>query len=196
MCGRITTATRSIELYKTEHAFLAQSFSVNPEKCENPDHFNEFIRIVASGDYRKGTATTHIMIERDEHNKPVKICGYIALKATSLITDDNKIYGDPAIEIAELAVDETCEGSGVGKALLQFAASVCDQLRDTIGIRYLLVCAEKHAVSFYKRILPFVDVKDYYRVPREMWNDDCIPLLLMLPEKTNEPSFIGLDEEY
>jgi len=188
MCVRPTT-TKSIELYKTEHAILAQSFHVNSEKCENPAHFDDYIRLCALSDYRKGVATTHVMIERDNENNPLCICGFISLKAATLITDEKKMYGVPAIEIAELAVDKNYENSGVGKALLQFAARTCDILRETIGNKYLLVCAERHAVGFYKHVLPFVNANDYYRIPREIWNDECIPLYLILPEKTNEPSF-------
>lgn len=191
---------RKIERYEAKHAPYAHSFYVNPDSCENPEHFESYIRYDALGDYRSGMATTHVMVEyevqEDETEAFIGICGFISLKATALITSDNEsIVGDPAIEIAELAVNKNYEKENNGRALLEYAVNLCDELRDTIGAKYLLVCAAKKAVEFYKHILPFGNAEDYYIIPREIWNEDCIPLYFRLPEKSNEPRFVEEDDE-
>ena len=74
------------------------------------------------------------------------------MKATSLVVYDGKMNGSPAIEIAELSVDKDHEGNDNGSILLKFALRLCDELRDQIGIKYLLACAEKNDVGFYKDV--------------------------------------------
>ena len=190
----IRNRRKSIERYEAKHTSLAQSFYVNPERCENPDHFEEYIRYHALGDYRSGMATTHVLVEY-EGDQPLHICGYIAIKATSLIMGADTLNGYPALEIAELAVNKYCENQGNGKILLQYAVRLCNELREQIGIKYLLVCAEKNAELFYRHVLPFQNAGDYYVIPREQWNEDCIPLYFWLPEKSSEPSFRDEEDE-
>ncbi len=194
MCGK--KRVKKIERFDAKHASIAQSFYVNPEHCENPQHFEGYIRLNAYGDFRSGMSTTHVMVEyEDGCDDPVCLNGYISLKATSLVIEDNTLSGYPALEISELAVDKKFEGQHYGKALLEYAVRICDELREQIGIKYLLVCAEKNAESYYKHVLPFHNAGDYYIIPREQWNENCIPLYLWLPEKSNEPRYCMDDEE-
>ena len=192
MC--IRNRRKSIERYEAKYASLAQSFYVNPERCENPEHFEEYIRYNALGDYRSGMATTHVLVEYED-DMPLSICGYVAIKATSLITGTDTLNGYPALEIAEFAVNKYCENQGNGRILLQYVVRLCDELREKIGIKYLLVCAEKNAEPFYRHVLPFQNAGDYYSIPREQWNEDCIPLYFWLPEKNSEPRYVNEDDE-
>ena len=94
---------------------------------------------------------THILIDTAKQN----IAGFITLRATSLVsegTDKIKLV-EPAIEIAELAVDAKYERQGIGSALIGIAIDVSDELRKkVIGIRHIVVCADKSAIEFYKKL--------------------------------------------
>jgi hypothetical protein len=52
---------------------------------------------------------------------------------------------------------------------------------DTIGIEYVVACADSASVSFYEKN-DFVLLSEHYEVPREGWNRNCIPMALRLPE--------------
>lgn len=56
----------------------------------------------------------------------------------------------PVVILARLAIDRTCQGQGLGRALFRDAALRVVQAADTIGIRGMIV----HAIS--------AEVKDFY----------------------------------
>ena len=164
------------ELYKIEHAGLAFNFKVNPSSCKNPEHYENYLKFIAINDKAEGRGTTHILLD-NEH-----ILGFITLRASSLMRDvDGKTYGDAALEIAEIAVCQTDERKGFGRLFVDLALSIASQLNNTaLGIRYITLCADPSAVDFYKK-LGFKPVADYGEIPREGWNDNCVPMFAKLP---------------
>lgn len=177
-----------IEKFGMKHAGLSFSFQCNPERCKNPAYFTEYLCFNALSDDKTGMSLTFVMCEY-EGKAPTKIMGFISLKATSLLyqNDEGQMEGYPALEIAELAVDQSCEGRGKGTDLLKYALVQCDFIRnDHAAVRYLVVCATEEAAGFYLKERPTVQfgrAEDRYVIPREIWNDSCIPLYLKLPEK-------------
>lgn len=158
---------------------LAWKFRVSPVSCENPAHYEEYIRFVAVSDRSEGMGTTHILVNHDED----EMMGYVTLRATSLVSTNergNKIV-HPALEIAELAVAEKYERIGVGTNLVQLAILAASDLRENLlGIRYVVLCADPKAVGFYEK-LKFGRVRDVYEVLRDGSNDNCEAMFIQLP---------------
>lgn len=106
---------------------LALSFNVSPASCDNPDHYMEYIKFSAISDNKAGQSLTHIFVDESQH----KLAGYIALRATSLISEGQ--HGEhivhPSLEIAELAVAEEYERKQVGTQMVEFAFLTADMLR-------------------------------------------------------------------
>ncbi len=159
---------------------LALSFNVSPASCDNPDHYMEYIKFSAISDNKAGQSLTHIFVDESQH----KLAGYIALRATSLISKGQ--HGEhivhPSLEIAELAVAEEYERKQVGTQMVEFAFLTADTLRqEHLGIKYIVLCADHRAVGFYEK-LGFGRIDDLYQVPRDGMNSDCVPMYIQLPE--------------
>ena len=168
---------------KSQHLGLTRDFRVNPLSCSNPSHYEEYLKFYAITDKRVGLGVTHLFL--DINDGITKIAGFITLKATSLM----KIYdeyteGRGALEITEIAIDQSYEKRGFGTLLVQFAVAKAQELKQNhLGIEYIVLCADPEVVGFYSRQdLGFVELQEYYDIPREGWNVDCTPMLIRLPE--------------
>jgi len=166
--------------FRKEHAGLAFKFQVNPDSCANPEHYENYIRFVALTDWKLGKGVTYILIDDTDDNQA--IIGFITLRASSYISTNGEIIGRAAIEITEIAIDKMYEKQGYGTALLDMATLLIDELRNTcIGVEYIIACADPASVPFYEKN-DFYQVLEYYDIPREGWNNNCIPMALKLPE--------------
>ena len=174
------------QLLNKNHLGLAWAFRVNPDACGNNRHYENYIKFVALNDKSEGRGTTHIFIRTCEHGK--KILGYITFKATALIKhNEDTVFGDPALEIAELAVSADEEHRGIGTLLVQFAFTVAADLNYYhLGIRYITLCADAMAAPFYQRF-GFERIDKFYEVPREGWNINCVPMFIRLPGLPPDP---------
>ena len=170
-------------LFKNEHSGLTSKFRVNPKSCGRHGHFEEYLRFNALSDYKGGRGVTFLLLDENDITDEKSIIGFFSLRASSLTYDcDDHIEGRAAIEITELAVDEDYEHQGYGRHLVGLAIDIIDDLRtEYIGIQYVVLCSDPMSVSFYER-LQFSKVSDYYIIPREGWNVDCIPMFRRLPE--------------
>lgn len=175
------TSRDEIRLFDKQYAGLAWSFQVNPDSCGNPQHYEEYIRLIAISDRNSGKGTTHIFIRK--MHEAVELLGYITLRASSYTKIINGIvYGNPALEIFELAVKAGFERQGIGRELVKFAIATAGLLRESaLGVEYITLCADEHAVPFYAKC-GFGKLSDQGIIPRENWNKQCIPMLLKLPE--------------
>lgn len=171
--------TDNIELFNKSLAGLAWDFQVNPSSCGNHEHYESYIRLMALTDQQSGKGTTHVFIRRTEAT--AEILGYITLRATSYTrTVNGKVYGSPALEIFELAVKNGAEGCGIGTTLVKFALAQALDLNETIlGIQYVTLCADQQAVPFYEKF-QFGCLDEQGEIPREQWNEDCVPMFLKL----------------
>jgi ribosomal protein S18 acetylase RimI-like enzyme len=165
--------------YNGEYAGLAREFQVNPDSCGNHSHYEEYIRYCAVTDYITGKGRTYIIINEN----PQSMIGFMTLRASSLVDIDNKpISGKSAVEITELAVDVNYEKQGYGRMLTDLALTIVDTIRtEHLGIEYITLCSDPQSVPFYKHI-GFSKIADYYEIPREGWNENCIPMAMKLPE--------------
>lgn len=173
-----------IRQYTIEYAGLAQQFRVNPDSCDNPEHYQDYLKYAALSDRRQGMAVTYVLLELI-NEAPTRIIGFVAFKASSLLSsDEGKYLGTPALEISELAVDADYEHQGYGNLLIDFAVDTANHLRrDTLGIRNVVLMADPKAVGFYSRYEPhFMKIGDWYAIPYEHWNQDCVGMFIRLPE--------------
>jgi ribosomal protein S18 acetylase RimI-like enzyme len=166
-----------------EHSGLAFNFQVNPESCDNPGHYENYLRFIAQTDRRIGKGVTHLLIHNDVDSGVGAIVGFVTLRTSSLISEnENEVSGRAAIEIAEIAVDKSYERQGFGRALLDFVFLLVDEMRlSTVAIEYIVACADTASVAFYEKN-DFVRISEHYEIPREGWNINCIPVALKLPE--------------
>lgn len=169
---------RRIEVFGSEHMGLAWEFQVNPVSCGNHEHYENYLRLIAIRDRNDGRGVTHVVLDADK----ISILGFVTVKASSLVEMiEGRIEGEPAMEIAELAVAAGCERMGIGRTLIKFAAVTAMQMkREKMGIRYITLCADEMSVPFYERV-GFMRLESRGEIPREGWNENCIPMYLKLP---------------
>lgn len=170
-----------IELFSAEkHIGLAWGFHVSPNSCGNSAHYERYIQLCASSDQAMGLGTTHVFIS--ELDGKEYLAGFITLRASALVENNNgSVQGKPALEIAELAVDERFAGQRIGSLLVSFAVSKADSLNTSVlGIRCVVVCSDPQSAGFYEKC-KFQMLAKVGDIPREGWNDSCIPMYIQLP---------------
>ena len=172
------------DIMKKDHVGLAWSFSVNPQKCDNPEIFR--LQLVgAISDMEAGNSVTHIFI--DDSNGKKAIAGFVTLRASAYLTlypGDENFNAHPAIEIQYLAVDERFEGQGIGTLLVKQAIVLADELRQKyIGVQYIVLRSNRKSLSFYKRkTFGFKELSKVGKLAADNWNKDCEPLIVRLPK--------------
>lgn len=167
------------ELLNKENVGLAWQFRVSPHSCDNPDYYENYIRLSAISDANRGQAVTHVLLDTDKQ----RIAGYVALRTTSLVSngEDGTQLVHPAVEVAELAVDADYERNDIGSHLVGLAILLAYEIRKQIGIRSILVCADPKAVGFYEK-QHFEPLSNLYTMLRDGWNNNCIPMYIEFPE--------------
>lgn len=174
---------------------LAGKFSVNPDSCGNAGFYREYLQYSALSDLYSGRNTTHLFIDEDES----RIIGFVSLRTSAVISSssDGGMTGEPAIEVSVLAVDRDYEGRGAGRMLIDYVITQAYEMhQNCAGVRYIVLAADKKAVGFYKH-LSFARVDDqWYRIPKENWSEECVPMTLLLEfEKNYIETFIDDDDE-
>jgi len=115
------------------------------------DHF--FKRYAGQNQFRHHIGVTYIAT--DEEN----IFGYMTVAMGVIEAEGlperkslNAPYPLPILRLAQLAVDNRCQGQGVGKQLLRYALRLALQQKDTVGCVGTVVDAKQEAVEFYKKL--------------------------------------------
>lgn len=174
------------DIMSSEYLECARDFRVNPESCENPEHYENYIAQDCFTDHRQGMGVTHVFVDEDEQTNEKKIAGYITLRSSSLIMETGESYklGYPALEISELAVDCNYERKNLGTDMVKFAINEAAELNERVaGVRYVVLCADPCAVGFYSnKNIGFQKLTTYKQIPREYRNKDCVPMILRIAE--------------
>ena len=118
---------------------------------------DSYLQQRASQHQRDGIATTHVLTDSGE---PARILGYCTLSAAQLTlsalqeADRQRLpaYPVPAVRVSRLAVAAAEQGKGYGQLLLGHAVNLALSLRQTLGVRVLVVDAkDTPAAFFYQR---------------------------------------------
>lgn len=116
---------------------------------------DDYLRRQANQRHRDGIATTHVLIDEA---CPARILGYCSLSAAQLHIHDLQpedrqrlpTYPVPALRVGRLAVARDAQGRGHGSAFIGHAVNCALALRNTLGVRVVLVDAkDERAASFY-----------------------------------------------
>jgi GNAT superfamily N-acetyltransferase len=117
---------------------------------------DEYLHQRAGQHQRDGIATTHVLID-DEQS--ARILGYCSLCAAQihlcdLREEDRKrlpAYPVPAMRVARLAVLQSEKGKGYGQLMVGHAVNLALSVRQTMGVRALVVDAKDEQVArFYE----------------------------------------------
>lgn len=117
---------------------------------------DDYLRQKAAQHYRDGIATTHVLIDDVQPNR---ILGYCALSAAQLLLSeldekDRKrlpAYPVPALRVGRLAVAQDERKKGYGQLLLGHAVNTALAVRQTMGVRVVIVDAKDDvAAAFYR----------------------------------------------
>lgn len=117
---------------------------------------DDYLHHRAGQHQRDGIATTHVLID---DTQPARILGYCALSAAQLHLGDLReedrkrlpAYPVPAMRMGRLAVATTEHGKGRGQLLLGHAVNLALTVRQSMGVRVLIVDAkDAQAAHFYQ----------------------------------------------
>lgn len=117
---------------------------------------DEYLQRRAGQHQRDGIATTHVLVDDVQ---PTRLLGYCTLSAAQLQlqelreADQKRLpaYPVPAVRVARLAVSADAQGNGYGRLLLGHAVNLSLAVRQTVGVRVLLVDAkDAQAAAFYE----------------------------------------------
>ena len=163
-----------IRLWDSSIVNTAFSFAVNPDSCSNPDFFHYYIRFSAISDQSSGRGVTHAILSDDEQT----LLGFVTLKNTALLTSAG--HGEPALEIANLAVSKDYERQGIGRTLLNYSISVSEKINSHLsGVRFLVLAADPKSVDFYEHMKCY-KFQEYWTLPRETTNESWVPMFMQL----------------
>ncbi|MBW1879648.1 MAG: GNAT family N-acetyltransferase [Deltaproteobacteria bacterium] len=109
-----------------------------------------FHRYAGQNQFRHHIGVTYVAVEEE------RIVGFATVAAASLDADDLPSgrrmppYPLPVLRVARLAVGESEQGRGLGRALLRFCVELAEKMRDELGCVGLVVDAKPRAVDFYR----------------------------------------------
>jgi predicted N-acetyltransferase YhbS len=138
----------SVDIVAFDRRFDRNSFS-----CGKPD-LDDWLKTQAGQQERANNTRTFLAVDGE------KIMGYYATTTYRLGLDEaaemygtgKRAYPIPAVLLARLAVDSSCQGRGVGSRLLLHALTEIAEASRHVGFEVVVVHAiDKDAVTFYAR---------------------------------------------
>ena len=133
---------------------LSKTHELNQFSCGH-DSLDEWLKKYALSNQVGESAKTYVTTRSNA------VVGYYALMAGSIHVERSSTRAAkgqprngavPIALLARLAVDQTCQGQGLGTALLKDALIRCANAADVIGVRAVLVHAlDEEARRFYQR---------------------------------------------
>ena len=118
---------------------------------------DDYLHQRAGQHQRDGIATTHVLTDDAQ---PARILGFCALSAAQMHLSELQqadlkrlpAYPVPAMRMGRLAVSASEQGKGYGQLLLGHVVNLALSVRQTMGVRVLIVDAkDAQAAAFYER---------------------------------------------
>ncbi len=129
------------------------------------DSLDIFLQRYASQNQVAGNSTTHVLIDSD---RPEEILGFVTLASAQIAVSELMpsearrvpLFPVPSVRIARLAVDSKFQGKHYGKLLLGYSVKKALALRESLGVRALLVYAKDEKTADFYRHFGFVSTKN------------------------------------
>lgn len=123
--------------------------------CSGTNSLDNWLKVRALKNQVSGASRTFVACDEDHH-----VLAYYSLASSAVAANlapgnfrRNMPDPIPVVLLARLAVAQSLQGKGIGRALVRDAALRVLQAADTIGIRGLLVHAlTENARAFYERV--------------------------------------------
>ena len=118
---------------------------------------DDYLHQRAGQHQRDGIATTHVLTDDAQ---PARVLGFCALSAAQLHLSELQpadlkrlpAYPVPTMRMGRLAVSASEQGKGYGQLLLGHVVNLALSVRQTMGVRVLIVDAkDAQAAAFYER---------------------------------------------
>lgn len=112
--------------------------------------------------HQSGSSRVYVVVDNDA--EPGRVVGYYALAAGSVapahvpvrLTQGAGRYNQPVVILTRLGVDRSCQGAGLGRALVVDALRRVATAAEVIGVRAVLIhCEGDAARDFYLRLAKF-----------------------------------------
>lgn len=140
--------------YRSE-SFEPMRHELTPFRCGEPG-LDTWLCDQAPGAAARRVARTFVWV--DPETAPEVVVGYYSLTGHRLVRDDllrsigrGSPIEIPAVLLAQLALDETCQGSGTGGVLLADALARIVVATDIVAARFVVVDAlHDRAAGFYR----------------------------------------------
>ena len=118
-----------------------------------PDLDRFFQRFAGQDQFRHYLGVTYVAVAVDT------ILGFVTVAPSEIVIDalleasrrQLPRYPLPVLRVARLAVAESAQGDGIGKALLRFALDLACRTAEEIGCVGVVVDAKPEALAFYRR---------------------------------------------
>ena len=112
---------------------------------------DRYLKVHAAPNQLQGISTTHLLVES------TRVIGYFTLSAAQLALEELQEadrhnlprYPVPAVRMGRLAVASDEQGKGHGDLLIGHAVTRCLEMRETLGVRVMIVDALPAAKKFY-----------------------------------------------
>lgn len=134
---------------------LSREFDLSKFDCGDPD-LNEFLK-EDSFEYRDNKITSTILVIYNE-----RVVGFFSIcnDAIKLKLDEKSGCGlnkkplqeYPAVKIARLAVDLSCQKKNLGTTILKMAIGyIINEISNKVGCRFITVDSYQDKINFYKK---------------------------------------------
>lgn len=118
-------------------------------KCSREEQ-NVFLYERAYDEQVDGFSVTYLAFYKGIHAGFLTVAmDAIALQTKEKPRSDVKLVRLPAMKIVQLAVSESLEGQGLGKALVALGVGIALEVRRQVGCRYVTVDAKPDLVEWY-----------------------------------------------
>ncbi len=116
-----------------------------------------FLRNHAQSFHTSNIAKSYVLVPLDGN----RVYGYVTLMSSEVTLAGHKFEDCPhatgyktypAVKIARLAIDQSLQGSGYGRALIDWSISVAqNQIMPHIGCRFVIVDSKRESMRFYEK---------------------------------------------
>lgn len=151
---------------------LSQDHDRSHFSCGNPQ-LDEYLRKFVNQDRKRYATAAYVLVRQGDPT----VCGYYTLSSLSIdpgelpeetIKQLPRYPAIPATLLGRLALDQSCQGEGLGEFLLMHALKLSLSQADKVGAAAVVVDAINDAASrFYQHFgfIPFPDQPDRLFIP-------------------------------